>query len=382
MLKNALPRRRSPASRAGFGIALGACLIVVLIAGFAATGRAAWPDGYAEVIDDIARHGFDASGGLPQGFDLAVPGPDGSGKIRMQYNFGWNDPAFGVGSGGLLSTALVGPERYNLHLIKSQADLPATITLPKSTPAYNQGGLPWLSVAGTRLAYLQARGDQWDLGMRPFDTSPLNPWRRNAAVVGMNYDVEQGLSPGGYANNYVVTFDIDPQYVLRPNANQLPSIATAASAPMVLNGQSEYEIDPAWSQAWSPAAATPTIYDSTGQAVNGSLSDLLNSQWNDNTLTGGFPFTGIGYTYDWYYQDRSRWADGEGVGLAEFIAMPSTDEYDVVVDIVSVQTTAQMLGAAAAFPGVPVPEPSTAFLLAAVTAAAGVHRYARRATPA
>ena len=335
-----------------------ACAAVCLVVGSRAAD-AAWFENYAQVAQDIATHGFDSSGGLPQGFTLAVPTPEASGKIRMQYNFAWNDPVFGTVSGGLLSNTTVGSAGYNLHLIKDVAERPSTITLPKSTSTYNQGALPWLSVAGTRLAYMQARTDQWDLSLTPFDPSPLNPWRRNAAVVGMAYDVEQRVTGGNYANNYVVTFDIDPQYVLRPNANQLVSNGTAASAPMTLNQQSLYDIDASWSQAWSAGAATPAIYNSDGSAINTSLSDLLRSQWDDNTLTAAFPFTGIGYTYDWYYQDRSKWTDSEGVGLAEFIAMPSTDAYDVVVDIVSVQTTAQFLGASAAFPNVtPVPEPA------------------------
>lgn len=48
----------------------------------------------------------------------------------------------------------------------------------------------------------------------------------------------------------------------------------------------------------------------------------------------------------------TEWSQGNGIGLAEFIVMPSTDDYEVVVDIISVKTTAQLLGAHHEFPGV------------------------------
>ena len=72
-----------------------ACAAVCLSLGSRAVD-AAWFENYAQVAQDIATHGFDSSGGLHQGFTLAVPTPEASGKIRMQYNFAWNDPVFGT----------------------------------------------------------------------------------------------------------------------------------------------------------------------------------------------------------------------------------------------------------------------------------------------
>ena len=87
--------------------------------------------------------------------------------------------------------------------------------------------------------------------------------------------------------------------------------------------------------------------------IDSTQSSLVRSQWNKHLLEDAdFPYTGIGYTYDWYYQNRTEWSEHKGVGLAEFIVMPSTDDYEVVVDIISVKTTAQLLGAHQAFPGV------------------------------
>jgi hypothetical protein len=168
--------------------------------------NADWTAGYKQVIADISQHGFDdALEGLPQMFRLAVPTVMPNGKIRMEYNFGATDYAFS----GLLSSETAGDPKYKLQLIKSEADLPKTITIPPSTVNYTKGNLPWMCVAGKRLEYLEARADQWDVSLSPLDNSPLNPWRRNAAIAGMDYDIKQVLG-GGYANNYMVPLMLIP----------------------------------------------------------------------------------------------------------------------------------------------------------------------------
>ena len=289
-------------------------------------------------------------------FPLAVPNVMPNGKIRMEYNFNTGDNAFS----GLLSSKTFGNPNYKLQQIKSQADLPKMITIPPSTAGrYDKSALPWVCVAGKRLEYLQAHADQWDLSFRPFDDSLLNPWRRNAAIVGMNYAIDQATIPDGigYANNYVVTFDVDPKYVLRPNYHQLPWIAEAKSALMIYNG-STYHVNPSWSQPLrfvnSVLSAVPTIYDESGlHPIDSMQSDSVRRQWKYHVIDkADVPYTGICYTYDWYYQNHTEWSQDKGVGLAEFIVMPSTDDYEVVVDIISVKTTAQLLGAHHKIPGV------------------------------
>ena len=321
--------------------------------------------GYQKVIDDIARHGFGEDGLLqnmnetvpPKFLTLAVPNPYldpnfENRKIRMEYNFNPGDIAFS----GLLSSELVGDPKYNLQQIKSQADLPKKITIPRSTADYPMGSLPWSCVAGQRLDYLKARKDQWSINLPPYSNDTLNPWRRNAAIVGMNYDIEQRLTDIYYANNYVVTFDVDRKYVLRPNYHQLPWMAEAKSGLMTKSlFDLKYHVDPAWSKGFvdSAQSAVPVIYAEFSSSFVSMQSDLVRSQWEYNVIKeAGFPYTGIGYTYDWYYQNRTEWSQGNGIGLAEFIVMPSTATYNVTVDIISVQTTAQLLGARHAFPGV------------------------------
>lgn len=293
------PSRRAARRRS---VAAAVSLIVALAAPCDPSVLAAWPDGYAAVIDAIARRGFAGPAGLPQGFDLAVPRPDASGRVRMQYNFAWNDPAFS----SLLSPRSVGDPRYSLYLVRDASEWPATVTLPRSSPQYPLAALPWLSVDGEKGDYLRARPEQWDVGVTPYDDSPINPWRRAAAASGLAYDTAQRTTDGFYANNYWVTFDIDPAYLLRPDAEQLPSVATASAPPMVPAGDGRYEVDPAWNRPWSPSAPTPVIEAGDG-TVLGSRSELMKYWWASQVLGGRFPFTGIGYSYDWYYQDPERW---------------------------------------------------------------------------
>ena len=155
--------------------------------------------GYQKVIDDIAKHGFDEDGLLqnvnvpPEFLTLAVPNPHlylnfENRKIRMEYNFNPGDIAIS----GLLASKTVGDPKYKLQQIKSQADLLKKITIPPSTADYPMGSLPWSCVAGQRLDYLKVCIDQWSISLPPYSDDPLNPWRRNAAIVGMDYDIEQG----------------------------------------------------------------------------------------------------------------------------------------------------------------------------------------------
>ena len=111
----------------------------------------------------------------------------------------------------------------------------------------------------------------------------------------MDYDTEQGQGlGGGYANNYIVTFDVDPKYVLRPNYHQLPWIAEAKSALMIYNN-STYHVDLSWSQPFvnfnSALSAIPTIYDDSG-LIDTTQINLVRSQWNIHLLENAdFPFT-------------------------------------------------------------------------------------------
>ena len=331
-------------------------------------------DRYEDMIAEIATHGFDANNGLPQGFILPSPEYQPNGKIRVVYNFGVGDHAFG----SFLSDQTVGDEKYNLHLIKDKDQWPVDdqgqIKMPKSTPdfrlglsfEYNWGEIPWITNEDEKKAYMmQRKGDEWSLTdsngeyIKPYDHHPLNPWRRSAMTVGMWYDLEQQ----NYANNYVVTFDVDPRYVFRPKPGQLVSQLEAESNPMKEENGHYVMNEADWPLPWNPEAAIPRMFAVGSPHILSSRSDMLHNQWTAQVLGGNFPWTGIGYTYDWYYQDRSKWSEHEGVGLSEMVVMPSSD-YDVYLEIVKVETTAQFLGASEQFPGVPeIPEPGSLHLL-------------------
>lgn len=176
-------------------------------------------------------------------------------------------------------------------------------------------------------------------------------------TVGMWYDVEQQ----DYANNYVVTFEVDPYYVWRPNANQLVSKANAESLPMAKVDRQYQYTQEGWPIPWSTEAAIPRAFNAEHTGFLDTLSDMLNDWWTQETLSETFPFTGIGYTYDWYYQDKTKWEVDKGEGLAEFVVMPEGSDYEVPLTILNVQTTAQFLGTTEQFPG--VPEPAAIFLV-------------------
>ena len=96
----------------------------------------------------------------------------------------------------------------------------------------------------------------------------------------------------------------------------------------------------------SALSAVPTIYDESGlHPIDSMQSDSVRRQWKYHVIDkADVPYTGICYTSDWYYQNHTEWLQDKGVGLAEFIVMPSTDDYEVVVNIISVKTTSVTWG--------------------------------------
>ena len=352
--------------------------------------RAANPDfsteAYSNVISNIRNNGFDKPGGLPQLFNFEPVTVNPNGTVTMVYNFGYNDSYFGqqgvavplISSTTSLKCKLEDGNFYPLHLIKDKEEWDQKETkIPFGTPELNTYNLlPWLSEAAPKLNYLTdaERKNQWSLTdtsgayISPCDDNPLNPYRRVAISNGMDYDPLQDTQ-GRYANNYVLTLEVEPKYLFRPNANQLVSDTTAQAAPMMKDAEGHYQYDQTdWPISWRTSDSTviPRIFSSNknkeDRKAYGHLSDFLNNWWNgsfnpeSSAQTNPFPWTGIGYVYDWYYQDPNEWADGKGNGGAEYILMQSTTDYDVNITIKNVQTTAQWLGATEQFPGVPEPD--------------------------
>ncbi len=330
--------------------------------------QAAWGqhwsiENYTGVIDTIKRNHNElaTTANLP-GFMLRTPEVT-NGMIEMSYMFGYDDAQFGInGYMPLLNKyEVVGKDpswiQYNLHTI-NQNMLGASGFInagsPLSSVGLNDSNTPWLTESGEMLDYLNQRADQWELGLTPLSTSDKNPWRRAAATVGMFYDTTGQNNQGSYANNYVVTFTVDKNAVFRPNGNQ-----AVFGAGMDVAVAADFVFD-AGTSSWYPAAnfnpAWLASLDNNLYRVDGLKYDTFGTfyrEWWEQNIGDGsyFPWTGIGYTYDWYYQDNTQWSEvgpgnqPKGAGLSEFVVMPSAPEtLWQIGSIVNIQTTATYLG--------------------------------------
>ena len=318
---------------------------------------------YQNIIGEIAKHHDElATTASMPAFKLRTP-DNTNGMVEMSYMFGYQDAQFGIdGHMPLLNKfEVVGKDpswiKYNLHTI-NQAMVGTSGTVQTGNPfvadSLNVSNTPWLTKSGDMLEYLNNRTDQWDLGLTPISTSDKNPWRRAAATVGMYYDTTGQNNGDGYANNYIVTFTVEKDAIFRPNGNQSvfgAGMDTAVAADFQWQpATSTWKPDPNFNAPWL-STLNNNLHRKSGVKYD-TFGDFYKDWWKQNLLDGSlFPWTGIGYTYDWYYQDRNEWSDlgpgdlPKGAGLSEFLLMPSTpDNMWEIGNIVSIQTTAQYLG--------------------------------------
>ena len=362
----------------------------------------------------------------PAGSNHRINVNNGKTQYKMTYNFGYSDATFGTdGLYSLLENTNTGRSLYNItsDWQKKFQDPQGNQTskpIADASSALKADSTPWLSVAGANKTgdelyqYLMNRSDQWSLTndqgdvIKPWeDGDGKNPYRRTAAALGMSYNLtqhnHQPTDPFGgyhYSNNYVVTMWVDEDAFYRPNANQNILNLDAESAPfqedeLLPSGWNpDQGWDPAWEGSlvgvnWKPDESGP--YDSFGS--------FYHDWWNGNDPQGNFPWSGIGYTYDWYYQnhntgkgwdeywtqkgpDSSDYGDYYfGQGISEFVLLQSnpTASLKAQFEVVDVQTTYQYLGGQNGPWGFSVPEPTTLTIFSiAVLAGLGIHRRRRR----
>ncbi len=344
---------------------------------------------YENIISEIAKHHDElATSANTPGYKLRTPDIT-NGMVEMSYMFGYDDPQFGInGHMPLLNKfEVVGQDpswiKYNLHTI-DQNKVGTSGSVQTGSPtlpgALNTSNTPWLTKSGEMLDYLNNRTDQWDLGLTPISTSEKNPWRRAAATVGMFYDTTGQNNLNSYANNYIVTFTVDKDAIFRPNGNQSvfgSGMDTAVAADFQWDAAaSSWRPDPNFNAPWL-SSLNNNLYESNGPKYD-TFGEFYTAWWQENLFTESiFPWTGIGYTYDWYYQNKSEWIDlgpgnqPKGAGLSEFLLMPSkSDNVWEIGNIVSVQTTAQYLGDSQAW-GAPMqsystPEPKSLFMFGTI----------------
>ncbi|MCH2181651.1 MAG: PEP-CTERM sorting domain-containing protein [Mariniblastus sp.] len=371
-----------------------------------------FPAGYDKVTKNIyTRHSELPTTASQPGFKLNSPtivNRGGVDMVRMSYSFNYNDAQFGIqGHMALLSSQHVGRQESGLYKVKNEWLDPnhtesGTVAVGGTGPSkLNATNTPWLSVhnQGTRgelYDYLTdpARSGQWNLDTDPLSNNVNNPWRRTAAALGMAYDTTGQNSDGGYANNYIATFWVDAAAVFRPSLYQslLGDDAGSHIIPNPLK-PGTFMVDPVWHQPWlhehnlwGPRPDTRwggRFGDPSNLHQYEHFSDFYRAWWSNNTAqweTGGFPWTGNGYTYDWYYQDPTEWSTREsghfrGQGVSEFVLMPSISEAVTwSIEVESVQTTYQFLGGQNG-DGFQTPEPTSLTIFGmACLAGLGFHR--------
>jgi len=355
---------------------------------------------------------------LTPGLQLTKPGSEegewridqetGRRQVKMNYSFGHGDWMFGInGTHALLdATQYTGPKSLNQYAVKGSWDAQGEIAQGSQGfgnqsgqgTGFNSSNAPWLTKAGKQkeddalFKYMDARKEQWDLNYAATSNSDLNPFRRAAAALGMSYNPSQIDSfpqnptvqnPTKYSNNYVVTMWIDEKAIFRPNANQAIELTDAIPAPFVPVTSQEHgdgwAPDSNWEEEWEEDLIGGQ-FDADGNPYE-NYSDWYKEWWANNDPAGNFPWTGIGFTYDWYYQNSDNidpglyWSqegpDGHyfGQGLAEYVMLQGLGgQQDGVgyFEITHVQTTYRYLGGTNGN-GFAVPEPNSMVVLGLVS---------------
>jgi MYXO-CTERM domain-containing protein len=381
-------------------------------------------DSYNKVIKGIQHNWADMRGGWndqQNGNYLTLSQPlerphGGKTQVLMQYNFNAGDKIFGVGG----SHSVL---KNSNHIRTNYA---ANGTVPVgSLDGVNAGSTPWLSTAGELKTYLNHRKHEWDLEAGPYADGSV--FQRAAQVSGMGYDTGLKHQDFGYHNNYIVEMWVDKDAIFRPNLHQSVDITQAGSFEASLHLPSGKYV---------PDTTNPPNKDAWLTSLNGQLFNQNNDggpeyaffdqyagnatdavgfyntwwtasfekekkgRWFGGITPNAFPWTGIGYTYDWYYQNRTNldlplmswekyWSElsapGKdtntyGQGLAEYVLLQSNEDGTdpINFEITNVQTTYQYMGGTNGMWG-QVPEPTTLTIFGmAALAGLGMHRRRRR----
>jgi hypothetical protein len=263
--------------------------------------------------------------------------------------------------------AITGPGDGNRWMTDGQGDQRVMVTTlvsptvagiyrPFINSTYTLGNTRqiWVTLAGDLTDYLMSRPTEWE-----FTTQSI----ADRAKYALGTPITSNYS-------HFVNFWVRPQDLFRPAIQWDVSQSTMLRP---ISGQhDQWEPDLTAYKAgpsWFGTQYADRFSDTTGSST--TLYDWYQDWWNksDNAATGPgafpFPWTGLGYTYDYYYQaDTMTPADYQRVvGLSEYVIAP---KFSMIVASVS------------PIRDLAVPEPSTWLLVVVGVAGIGLRQVSRR----
>jgi hypothetical protein len=321
--------------------------------------------------------------GYPQ-IELSQPITDTKGRIKVAYQFNQYDPLFGIGginpiietdekgrvipkaSDEILRSAIIPSYDEVFKRDSTQADsfpwYAAVINDPISA-AENQQSASYFYLNGRLRKGLVDQSDQYDLNLVNGTNNNLDPYGRFPDTVGV-----AGAKFSDF--QFAVTLWVPESSVFRPkgggfNPNnpsytdfQKPSNTQSGALEGFAkqkDGKYTFTIPEGKDiEFYNPEIGEgllKTVYpDAKGQSTL-SFSDWYKNWWENNTLLNQFPWTGNGYTYDWYYPTEKDWfADTQlGPGVGELVQSWRPEKpQDInawVYEVVDVQTIPEAMGA-------------------------------------
>ena len=260
------------------------------------------------------------------------------------------DAITGPGDGHQWMTDGVGDQRVLVTTLVSS--FVAGIYRPYINSTYTLGNTRqlWVTLADELKDYLKARPTEWD-----FSTQSI----ADRAKIALGTPVTSNYT-------HFVNFWVRPQDLFRPAIQWDVSQSTMLRPASGQHDQwdpdlTSYKAGP----AWFGTQYADRFSSSTGSST--TLYDWYQDWWNnsDNAATGPsafpFPWTGLGYTYDYYYQATTMTpADYQRVvGLSEFVIAP---KFSMIV--ASVNPIRDLT----------LPEPSTWVLMVTAVGCIGLRR--------
>ena len=313
-------------------------MAVVILAVVVCTGRSSVAQSldplYTASVDDTHQ---DGTLGTTTGFWQQLR--DSSSSRRLTQITGPGDGNVWTTIGGvqyIQMTTLVDATDAAFFRMKTPGDV-----LYDSPPALTAGGEIWVTTGNSLNDYLQARRSEWGPG-----TGTTAAERATQALGGpldthWQYEVKLWVQPRLLFRPAVQWSIADGAILQTANHldwNELLVQGFDASQLAAQRVGPEFVLtdprDAAIQTTYAFSAVWGGDYASSSDVATNDAAEWFNGWWNTSrsTASGGsfpFPWTALGFTYDWYYQDKAA-GDLAGVmgrsGLSEFV-FPQNDQF-------------------------------------------------------